>query len=195
MGVEVKTNQQSTHGASGGSSGTLKPKADRILAAGVDSGDIPGVIACATNRDKTIYEGAFGERVLGRGPAMDLDTVVWIASMTKAITGMAAMQLVEKGKLSLDDPASEVIPSLANVKVLEGWDGDTPRLRAPRRPVTLRHLLTHTAGFSYSLWNPDIVKYERVCNVPDILTCQNACLTTPLVADTRPPVTTSHSCA
>jgi len=67
--------------------------------------------------------------------------------------------------------------------VLDGWDGDTPRLRSPKRPVTLRHLLTHTAGFSYSLWNPDIGKYEKVRNIPDIITCQNAALATPLVAD------------
>ena len=86
---------------------------------------------------------------------MTLDTVVWIASMTKAITAAAAMQLVERGKLSLDQPASRVVPELASAKVLEGFDGaGKPRLREPRRPITLRHLLTHTAGFSYEIWAP-----------------------------------------
>lgn len=178
-----QSSQQAANSVAGGRGGMLKSEADKILRAGVDSGDIPGVIACATNREGMTYEGAFGKRVLGSGPEMEPNTVVWIASMTKAITGMAAMQLVEKGKLSLDDPASKVIPALAEVKVLEGWDGDSPRLRAPKHPVTLRNLLTHTAGFSYSLWNPDIGKYEKVRNVPDIITCQNAALATPLVAD------------
>ena len=141
------------------------------------------MVAVATNREEMIYEGAFGTTVLGSGIAMTPDTVVWIASMTKAITGIAAMELVEQGKLSLDAPASKIIPALGDVKVLDGWDGDTARLRAPKRAITLRHLLTHTAGFSYSLWNKDIGKYEEVKKVPGIITCQNAALTTPLIAD------------
>ncbi|MBA3479073.1 MAG: beta-lactamase family protein [Lautropia sp.] len=161
----------------------LKPKADSILDSGVTSGDVPGVVAAATDRDGLIYQGAFGSRVLGTGSMMTTDTVFWIASMTKAVTGMAAMQLVEQGRLSLDDPAGKILPALAEVQVLDGWDGDTPRLRAPKRPVTLRHLLTHTAGFSYSLWNPDIGKFEKVRNLPDIVTCKNDALKTPLVAD------------
>jgi len=161
----------------------LRTKADDVLSAGVNAGDIPGVTATATNRDGMIYQGAFGKTVLGSGTAMAPDTVVWIASMTKAVTGLAAMQLVEQGKLSLDDPASRIIPALADVKVLEGWDGDKPRLREAKRPITLRHLLTHTAGFSYTLWNEDIGKYEKVMKLPDLITCQNAALTTPLIAD------------
>ena len=161
----------------------LKSSADALLDAGVRAGDVPGVVAVATNRDEMIYEGAFGTTVLGSGIAMTPDTVVWIASMTKAITGLAAMQLVEQGKLSLDAPASKIIPALGEVKVLDGWDGDTARLRAPKRAITLRHLLTHTAGFGYSLWNTDLGKYETVNKVPGIITCQNAALTTPLIAD------------
>ena len=164
-------------------SAALKSKADSVLSAGVNAGDVPGVVAAATTREGAIYQGAFGKTVLGSGTAMAPDTVFWIASMTKAVTGLAAMQLVEQGKLSLDAPASRVIPALADVKVLEGWNGDKPRLRDPKRPMTLRHLLTHTAGFSYTLWNADIGKYEKVMNLPDLITCQNAALTTPLVAD------------
>jgi CubicO group peptidase (beta-lactamase class C family) len=115
---------------------------------------------------------------------MTLDTVVWIASMTKAITATAAMQLVEAGKLSLERPASEVVPELAAAKVLEGFDAaGTPRLRAPRRPITLRHLLTHTAGFGYETWNPAIARYQAVTNTPGVRTCMNAALTTPLGFD------------
>jgi CubicO group peptidase (beta-lactamase class C family) len=78
---------------------------------------------------------------------MTLDTVCWIASMTKAVTSVCAMQLVEQGRLSLDAPLVEVLPQLADVRVLEGFDAHgAPTLRSPKSPITLRHLLTHTAG-------------------------------------------------
>src|SRR5579859_7921902 len=142
---------------------SLKANADAILRKGVESGDVPGVVAAATDAHGTIYEGAFGVRILGEPEAMTPDTIVWIASMTKALTGTAAMQLVEQGKLSLDRPASEVVPELGEVGVLEGFDeAGEPRIRAPKRPITLRHLLTHTAGFSYEFWNADIVRYQQL---------------------------------
>ncbi len=162
---------------------SLTQEADALLKRGVDAQEVPGVVAMAATRNDVIYQGGFGKRVLGQDSAMTPDTVVWIASMTKALTGAAAMQLVEQGKLSLDDPASRILPELGKVQVLDGWDGDSPRLRAPKRAITLRHLLTHTAGFSYDLWNPDIGRYMKVRNVPPILTCQNVALTTPLIAD------------
>jgi CubicO group peptidase (beta-lactamase class C family) len=110
--------------------------------------------------------------------------VVWIASMTKAITGAAAMQLVERGKLALDAPAAAVVPELGAAKVLEGFDSaGQPQLRAPKRPITLRHLLTHTAGYGYEIFNPAIAQYQAATNTPGITTCTNAALTTPLLFD------------
>jgi methyl acetate hydrolase len=157
---------------------------DSLFERAVASGSVPGVVATAASPDGVIYEGAFGVRELGRGAPMTTDTMVWIASMTKAITATAAMQLVERGKLSLDRPASDVVPELAAAKVLDGFDAaGQPNLRAPRRPITLRHLLTHTAGFSYELWNPAIGQYQAATNTPGITTCTNAALTTPLVFD------------
>jgi methyl acetate hydrolase len=142
------------------------------------------LVAAATNRDGTIYEGGFGERVLGGGAAMTPDTVCWIASMTKALTGTAAMQLVEQGKLDLDRPASNRVPDLGTVEVLEGFDAaGQPLTRPPRQPVTLRHLLTHTAGFGYEFWNQQIIRYQEAKGVPGIVTCQNAALKTPLLFD------------
>ena len=138
---------------------SLKTGADALLRTAAESGDVPGVVAAATDRNETIYEGGFGSRVLGEPAEMTPDTVVWIASMTKALTGTAAMQLVEQGKLTLDTPASEVIPALGEVAVLEGFDAEgQPRTRAPRGAITLRHLLTHTAGFGYEFWNADVVR-------------------------------------
>jgi CubicO group peptidase (beta-lactamase class C family) len=113
---------------------------------------------------------------------MTLDTVVWIASMTKALTATAAMQLVEKGKLSLDQPAREVVPEVGAARVIDGFDAaGKPKLREPRRPITLRHLLTHTAGYSYEIWSPTIAQYQTATDTPGITTCTNKALTTPLL--------------
>lgn len=162
----------------------LKDRVDTLLRKATDSGDIPGVVAMATDRNGTLYEGAFGKRILGQDAAMTTDTVVWIASMTKALTGACAMQLVEQGKLDLDSPASTWVPDLASVVVLEGFDAaGKPLTRKPKRAVTLRHLLTHTAGFSYEIWSGDIQRYQQALGLPGITTCENAALRTPLLFD------------
>jgi methyl acetate hydrolase len=157
---------------------------DALFAQAVESKTMPGIIAMAATDKGVLYEGAFGRREIGKDAPMTLDTVVWIASMTKAITATAAMQLVERGKLALDAPASQLAPGLAKAQVLEGFDAaGQPRLRAPKRPITLRHLLTHTAGYSYEIWSADIAKYQAATNTPGITTCTNAALTTPLLFD------------
>jgi CubicO group peptidase (beta-lactamase class C family) len=162
----------------------MKTAVDGLLKDAVAEGDVPGVVAVATDAKGTTYEGGFGKRVLGQPAEMTPDTVVWIASMTKAITGTAAMQQVERGKLSLDAPAKSVIPYLGEVGVLEGFDAaGKPITRRPRRDITLRHLLTHTAGFSYEIWNADIIKYQQAMGVPGITGCENKALTTPLLFD------------
>jgi len=157
---------------------------DKLLERAAATADVPGVVAMATDRHGTIYQGAFGKRVLGQPAAMSLDSVAWIASMTKAITGAAVMQLVEQGKLDLDAPATAVVGELAQAQVLEGFDeAGQPKMRPPKRPITLRHLLTHTAGFGYEIWNGDVAAYQAAKNVPGIISCQNAALTTPLLFD------------
>jgi CubicO group peptidase (beta-lactamase class C family) len=107
-----------------------------------------------------------------------------IASMTKAITGMAAMQLVEQGKLALDQPAGEILPFLANPQVLEGFDdAGRPRLRPARGTVTLRNLLTHTAGFVYDTWNGDMNRFATETGLPAARTAKLAALSAPLGFD------------
>jgi len=98
------------------------PQVDQVLKSAAERGDVPGVVAMAATRDGPVYQGAFGKRALPGGSAMTADTVFWIASMTKAVTSTAAMQLVEQGKLSLDRPIAEVLPELAAPQVLEGFD-------------------------------------------------------------------------
>ena len=115
---------------------------------------------------------------------MTADTVVCIASMTKAVTGACAMQQVERGRLSLDGDIATILPQLRSVQVLEGFDANgKPRLRAPKRAITLRHLLTHTAGYSYDMWNGDIARYMEATGTPGIISCKNAALALPLIAD------------
>jgi CubicO group peptidase (beta-lactamase class C family) len=160
------------------------PQVDRVLKSTTARGDIPGVVAMAATREGPVYQRAFGKRALPDGPAMTADTVFWIASMTKAITSTAAMQLVEQGKLSLDRPIAEVLPELAAPQVLEGFDAaGEPKLRPARRPITLRHLITHTAGFVYDIWNPEMGRYMEQAGAPGIISCQNAALMLPLVFD------------
>jgi CubicO group peptidase (beta-lactamase class C family) len=160
------------------------PDIDDVLRQGIDSGAAAGVAAAATTDSGTIHEGAFGVREAGKPASMTPDTVVWIASMTKAITGTAAMQLVERGKLSLDAPIAKTLPQLADPKVFEGFDAaGKPKLRPAKGAITLRQLLTHTAGFSYDIWNPDLGKYMETAGIPGIISCQNAALGTPLTFD------------
>jgi methyl acetate hydrolase len=157
---------------------------DQTLRRMTDAKELPGVVAVAGSSNGTLYEGAFGKRDLANDQPMTVDSVFWIASMTKAITCAGAMQLVEQGKLALDEPIGKLLPGLANPQVLEGFGADgAPQTRPAKGPITLRQLMTHTAGFCYNLWNADIDKWLNVTGTPAITTCQNAALTTPLSSD------------
>jgi methyl acetate hydrolase len=157
---------------------------DEILAAGVARGAVPGVVAVVVDPGGVIHEGAFGERSLGSGIPMTTDTVGAIFSMTKALTAAAAMQLVEQGRLSLDAPASDVCPELADRPVLSGFDDSgQPVLRPASSPMTLRQLLTHTSGFGYDIWNADISRWHEVTGVPTMGSDGRAALAAPLVSD------------
>src|SRR5207302_5637583 len=143
-----------------------------------------GVVAIAANSSEVIYEAAYGKRDLSKPDPMTADTVFWIASMTKAITTAGAMQLVEQGKLSLDTPIGKVLPDLASPQVLEGFDSNgEPKLRPAKNEITLRHLMTHTAGFCYDMWNGDMVKYMERTATPGIITCKSAALKTPIMSE------------
>jgi len=138
----------------------------------VDSGDVPGVAAATA--DGEIFQDAAG--------VIAADSVLWIASMTKALTGAAAMQLIERGKLALDAPAADIVPEIASKGVLEGIDADGKvKTRPPRRPITLRHLLTHTSGMGYDTWNADIARYVQTKGVPK--PASREVLGTPLLAE------------
>ncbi len=163
----------------------LKSSADAILQR-VVSGDqrVPGVVAMATDRNGTIYEGAAGERVLGQGGDMTTDSVFAIFSTTKAITGTAVLQLAEEGKLDLDAPAKTYAPAIGKLQVLEGFDdAGKPKLRAPKRDVTTRMLLLHTAGLGYDFFNKNYNRMAQEHGQPSVITATKASLNTPLLFD------------
>ncbi len=145
---------------------------------------VPGVVAGVTDRDDTVYLGASGVRSLATGEPMTDDTVFAIFSTTKAITGTSALQLMEEGRLDLDAPAAEYVPALGEVQVLDGFDEQgNPVLRAPRTPITTKHLLLHTAGFGYDFFN---VQYNRLASEhgqPSIVSASRRSLQTPLLFD------------
>jgi methyl acetate hydrolase len=157
---------------------------DQVLRQKTEAGEIPGIVAMAANGRETIYQGVFGKRDLSKDAEMTADSVFWIASMTKAITAAGAMQLVEQGKLSLDAPIGKVLPDLASPQVLEGFDAEgEPQLRPANRPITLRHLLTHTAGFAYNMWNGDMLLYLQKTGIPAFNTGKNAAMKVPIMTD------------
>jgi CubicO group peptidase (beta-lactamase class C family) len=157
---------------------------DAALLGGVARNDVAGVVAMAATRRGLVYEGAFGTADVAAGTPMSPDTVFWLLSMTKAFTATACMQLVEQGRIHLDDEAAKYLPELAAPRVLEGFAADgTPRLRPARRAITVRHLLTHTSGFTYSIWSEALTRYEQATGMPDIATCKNAAFAAPLEFD------------
>jgi methyl acetate hydrolase len=160
------------------------PQVDAVLRRGAESGEVPGVVAMAATDRGVLYEGAFGRRALDQPEPMTLDSVFRIASMTKAITSIAAMQMVEQGKLALEAPVPDIDPTLGSPQVLEGFDASgKPRLRPARRPITLRHLLTHTAGFGYNMWDPIVGRYLETAGLPPRGGGHVASIRLPLVFD------------
>src|SRR5580692_266315 len=143
------------HAASGGGA-----KLDETLRAGIAQRKIPAAVGMVGSERSILYSGAFGTRD-SSGVPVAADSIFQIASMTKAVTTVAALQLVEQGKVKLDEPASQHLPQLAKLEVLDGFDTETgkPKLRPARTPVTLQHLLTHTSGICYDIWDPDMFRY------------------------------------
>jgi methyl acetate hydrolase len=164
---------------------TVRPTTsiDQVLQGAVERGDVPGVVAMAAGDDGVIYEGAAGVRSADADDPITPDTMLRIASMTKMVTTVAALQLVERGDVDLDAPVDTYRPEFAELQVLEGFDGDTPRLRAPKARATVRQLMTHTAGLGYWIWNADIDRYEQVTGTPNVMPGTNEAFTAPLVND------------
>jgi methyl acetate hydrolase len=146
-------------------------RVDDTLRSGIAQRKLPAAVGMAANEGSILYSGAFGTRD-SSGVPVSTDSIFAIASMTKAITTVAALQLVEQGKVKLDDPVSQYLPQLGKLEVLEDFDSETgkARLRPARTPVTLKHLLTHTSGMCYDVWDRDMFQYTSKTKgaVPDV---------------------------
>jgi CubicO group peptidase (beta-lactamase class C family) len=143
---------------------------DATLRSGIVTRRIPNAAGMVANGTRTLYEGAFGTRDTS-GAAVKVDSIFAIASMTKAVTTVAAMQLVESGKLHLDGPVSKFLPKLANPKVLTGFDeSGLPVIQPAKNQITLKHLLTHTSGLCYDIWDGDMFRLSRNKALPDVTT-------------------------
>ena len=135
---------------------------DAQLAAAVARGDVPGLVVMAATRNHVIYRGAFGKADVGQGHPMTMDALFRIASMTKPVTSVAAMQLYEQRRFGLDDPAERYLPELADPKVFESFDPATGAytLRPASKKITVRHLLTHTSGLGYPFTSPIVRDFK-----------------------------------
>ncbi len=164
---------------------SFKDEADAILEGVVTSDPrVPGVVAMVTDREANIYEGAAGQRELGKADAMTLDSAFAIFSTTKAITGTAVLQLVEDGTLDLDAPVKNYLPEIGRLQVIEGFDAaGEPQLRAPKRDITTRMLMLHTAGFGYDFFNETYLRLAEQKGQPSVITASKGCLMTPLLFD------------
>jgi methyl acetate hydrolase len=161
----------------------MSAKIDEVLKTAVDEDHVPNVVAMAADDSGPIYEGAAGPRAVGESDPVTPDTMLRIASMTKMVATVAALQQVERGNLQHDAPIETYCPSFADVQVLEGFDGDTPRLREPASKATVHHLVTHTSGLAYWFFNSDIVRWEQVTGTPNVMSGSNDIFSAPMVAD------------
>jgi CubicO group peptidase (beta-lactamase class C family) len=135
---------------------------DDVLRSGIAQRKLSAAVGMVASDRRILYSGAFGTRDSSGSPVA-IDSIFQIASMTKAITTVAALQLVEQGKVKLDEPASKHLPQLANLEVLEGFD-PKPKLRPAKIAVTLRHLVTHTSGICYDIWDGDMFRFTSQTN-------------------------------
>ncbi len=143
---------------------------------------VPGVVAMVTDRQGPLYEGASGKRRIDRLEEMTTDTVFAFYSTTKAFTATAALRLAEEGRLDLDAPAARYVPEIGKLPRIEGFSPDgEPILRPPKRAITTRMLLTHTAGFGYEFFDPVYLRLHRTRGQPASVSGLKASLLTPLL--------------
>jgi len=156
-------------------------KLQKVLDDSVAANRFPFVVGMTGKASGVTFVGTSGDAAPGlkAGP----DTVFRIFSMTKAVGSTAAMILIDQGKMDFDTPVQEVLPEFADIQVLEGWDGDTPRLRAPKVKATARHLATHTSGLEYEFWRPQTGEYLGKTKRPSILAGTKDALFYPMMTD------------
>lgn len=146
-----------------GFSAAGKAALSRQISSAVSRGDAPGVVALIVGREGLLYEGAAGKLDVAHDIAMPVSAIFSIASMTKPVTSVAIMMLCEEGKLKLDDPVSKYRPGFDNLRVITKFNEKdaTYETRPAKRPMTIRHLLTHTSGIAYGSFNPIVYRLKE----------------------------------
>lgn len=161
----------------------MSGRLDALLSGAAAAGVVPGLVAIVADENSVVYTGAFGRRDARTGAPMRTDTIFRIASMTKLVTAISLLRLVERGLVSLETPVGDVLPAFDELQVLDGFDGDAPRLRRPASRATILQLLTHTSGLAYDIWNADLVRFYAATGMARVQTGLRASFATPLVAD------------
>ena len=159
----------------------MSQEIDRILEEAMNENTVPGIAAMVAGPDKLHYCGAFGKKNVSTDDPIRRDTIYKVSSWTKAITTAGLMQLVELGRIEIDQPVASVIPLFKDIQVLDGFDGETPKLRSPRREVTIAHLATHTSGLAYDFWSEKLLKYKSAKGAPTGLVGRKESLLSPLM--------------
>ncbi len=156
---------------------------DDVLDRAVDRGAVPNVVAVAADRSGVIYRGAAGAIAPDDDRTVDANTEYRIMSMTKMIVTAAALQQRDAGRLDFDAPVADYYPPFSDTQVLTGFDGDEPTYRAPARPATVRHLVTHTSGLGYWFWNEDLARWQEATGNPGVLAGTADFLEAPITFD------------
>jgi CubicO group peptidase (beta-lactamase class C family) len=156
---------------------------DALLETGVESGALPGAVAVVAGPEGVRHVSVAGSLRADGGAAVTERTMFRLMSMTKALTSVAALQLIEEGGLGLDDHVESILPAFGDLQVLAGFDGDQPRLRPQARPATVRQLLTHTSGLGYGFSDRNLMRYLELTGTPDAMTGRHEAIALPLVAD------------
>jgi CubicO group peptidase (beta-lactamase class C family) len=161
----------------------LAGRLDEVLSDAVTRHVAAGFAAVVADRDGDLYLGAAGSLAAGEDRPATTDTMFRIASMTKPLATVGTLQLVEAGRLNLDDEVALIVPAFAELQVLDGFDADTPVLRPAASAATIRQLLTHTSGHGYWFGNAELARYRELTDLPDVLTSRRGALAAPLIAD------------
>lgn len=153
-----------------------EPALQRVLDEAILSRAAPFLIVGTADSTGMTFQGV-------SGPTVTFDSVLRIYSMTKAVAGLALAILVEREAIALDGPVSDILPEFADLKVLAGFDGGEPVLRAPKTVCTVRHLASHTSGLAYEFWSDDLMRYRKIAEHPSVMTGKLAALPYPLLFD------------
>ena len=156
---------------------------DAVLDRAIDEAWAPGAVAIIAGRTGIDYLNAVGVRDAGTEASLEPDALFRVASFTKAVVAICALRLLESGDLDLETPVGDILPAFDQIQVLEGYDGDVPRLRAPAHRATVRNLMTHTSGLTYDTFSQDLTRYCSETGTPMPGTGLKACFRAPMVFD------------